>query len=237
MRLSCAAVLALSLAGLGGCLEVAADGRVATDGTAVLTVEFGVSDQLVALIGSSSNGRVDVMRDCERPVPAANLPDGVRSMSGKLARRADLVTCTVQLDIVDPVAFVRQAERAKAGLPTGRNVPAWLAAASVSLEPIGDRAYAFRARPGIPSGGRRKVAPAADMLMAAMTANRYVSLSIAAQRIENSNGELQDDGRRVTWKLPLTGLLQPVPDLPEEFRADIVYRLTFFERAWRFFGL
>src|SRR5690349_16349525 len=118
-----AAVLAVAFAGLAGCLEVAADSRVATDGTAVLTVEIGISDQLAALIGSSSNGRIDVLRDCEKPVAAANLPDGVRAMSGKLGRRGDLVTCTARLDIADPAAFVRQAERAKAGLPTGRNVP------------------------------------------------------------------------------------------------------------------
>jgi hypothetical protein len=53
-----------------------------------------------------------------------------------------------------------------------------------------------------------------------MMANRYLTLTLTGERIENANGDISADGKSVTWKVPLMILMNPPAGYRQEFRAD-----------------
>ena len=58
--------------------------------------------------------------------------------------------------------------------------------------------------------------------MAAM-AGHYITISITADRVENATGEVSNESRTVTWKLPVSMLMIPPPEFRQDIRADIIY--------------
>src|SRR5262249_47725670 len=79
--------------------------------------------------------------------------------------------------------------------------------------------------------------PFIAMMTAAML-NHYISVSISAQRIENTTGEVSADGKRVTWKIPVLMLITSPPGYKQELRADIVYgEDSWLDKVKRFFDL
>ena len=78
---------------------------------------------------------------------------------------------------------------------------------------------------------------AANAMLLAMMGNRYVTLTVSAARIENATGEVQADGRKVVWKLPLMALVKATAGMPYEIRADIVYAESWTNKAKRWLGL
>jgi hypothetical protein len=225
---------------LAGCLDVAADSAFRPDGSALVTAEIGISSQLLAALTSQGKpGLSDPLADCEKERPVGTLPAGVRSIKGKRGQRGEMATCTYVIDVADPVAASVAQRRAPAD-----RAPAlrWLDQSELKIERLREGVYRLTGRftpidnplvrPGQPG---EEIATGAMLL--AMAANRYVTLSVSAARIENATGEVQADGRKVVWKLPLLALVKSVPGTPSEIKADIVYAEGWTTKVKRWLGM
>ena len=159
---------------------------------------------------------------CGKPWPTDQpLPNGVRSIESVRGKRGDMETCTLVVDVADPVVAVAGANEMQP--PPGQKMPRQ----DFSLVRLDGRpGYRFRASltapqiPG-PPGDTRDIGKA---LLDAMFANRFFMIGLTGQRIENTNGELALDGRRVTWRLPIADMLDPARGAPITFEADILYK-------------
>lgn len=214
-----AIVAALSL---GGCFEMTATSDFRKDGTGKLDVEFAFSAQGAALMAglAKDNENADPMKACEKGPAAAggSLPDGIRWVKGVRGTRGDMLTCTVSLELDDPV------KAAKTWKPDATPPDGPFELKAFTFERLGDSSYRLAA---LIEANSKKPQPAGDNPFVAMfktaMANRYVTVTITAARIENTTGVVDQDGRRVTWKMPVASLFQPPPDFKQEIRADIVY--------------
>jgi hypothetical protein len=220
--------LGLSLL-LAGCIELTKDAAFRENGEARVEVEMALSAELVALASNPAFGKLagseglpNLFGDCGKPWPANEpLPDGVRSVESRRGKRGDMETCTIDLDVVDPVVALESAKKVE--VPSVENMPKQ----DVSLTRLeGSPGYRLRVAmspaqsPDLPP----EAAQMAAALIKAMFANRYLTLHLSGQRIENTNGELSQDRRKVTWKLPLADLVTPSPDKPVTIEADVIYR-------------
>lgn len=225
---------------LAGCFDFTADGTFRPDGTALVTAEIGVSMQLATLMASQGKpGQPDFLTDCEKEHPAATLPAGVRSITGKRGQRSDMALCTYVIELSDPVAASEAQRRAQTSSAPGLR---GLDKSQLKIERLRDGVYRLSgqfkpvedplARPDQPGDSL-----AANAMLLAMTANRYVTLTVSAVRIENTTGEIQADGRKAVWKLPLMALVKSMPGVPYEIRADIVYAESWTGKVKRWLGL
>lgn len=215
------ALLVVAALSLGGCFEMAANSDFREDGTAKLDVEIALSMQGAAMIAglAKDKGDSDLLQDCENgPAAGISLPDGVRWVKGVRGTRGDMLTCTISVELDDPV------KAAKAWKPSATPTEGPFDLKTFRFERLGDSSYRLaaliEATPKKPDDAAGN--PFVAMFMTAM-ANRYVTVTISAARIENTTGELDKDGRRVTWKMPVSLLFQPPPGFKQEIRADIVY--------------
>jgi hypothetical protein len=212
-----------------GCIELTKEVAYRENGEARVEVEMALSAELVALASdpafgklAGSEGLPNLFGDCGKPWPANEpLPDGVRSVESRRGKRGDMETCTIVLDVVDPVVALESARKVE--VPSVENMPKQDASLT-RLE--GSPGYRLRVvmspaqSPDLPPEAVRMAA----VLMKAMFADRYVTLHISGQRIENTNGELSSDRRRATWRLPLADLVTPGADKPVTIEADVIYR-------------
>jgi len=236
MQWKLAGVALLALA-LGGCFDVTAKSDFRDDGTASVAIEVGVADQVAALASgiARENNQPDLMNDCDKPPPPP-LVAGTRWIKGVKGRRGDMATCTSYFEVDDPLLAVQSINSRLAAL--GRSPTVELQ--DLSLTRLDENSYRLTGtlRAQAPSGpGHRKRPNLAQALFATSMVDRFVTVSISAQRIHNATGNLSDDRRTVTWRVPLITLLQPPQGYEQEIRADIVYRLTWFDRLRRLFGL
>ncbi|MCA0246319.1 MAG: hypothetical protein LCH93_06845 [Proteobacteria bacterium] len=207
---------------LGGCFEMAANSDFRKDGTGKLDVEFAFSAQGAALMAGLAKDKdgADPLKECEKGPAAAGgaLPDGIRWVKGVRGTRGDMLTCTVSLELDDPV------KAAKTWKPDATPPDGPFELKTFTFERLGDSSYRLAA---LIEANSKKPQPAGDNPFVAMfktaMANRYVTVTITAARIENTTGVVDQDGRRVTWKMPVAALFQPPPDFKQEIRADIVY--------------
>lgn len=221
-----AAALALSLI-LAGCIEIAQDVAFRENGEARVELEIGLSAELAAMLSNpelakqfGSEKTPNPIADCGKPWPASEpLPDGVRSVESKRGKRGDMETCTLIFDVADPIAAVEGVKKVE--VPNADAVPKQ--DVSLTRLPSGYRlrmAMTPAKQPELPP----EAAKMAAALVEAMFANRYLTLSLSGQRIENTNGELSADKRKVTWRLPLAAIASPSPDMPTSIEADVIYR-------------
>jgi hypothetical protein len=224
---------------LAGCFDVTADSVFRSDGTAQVTAELGISMQLAAVLSSQGKpGQPDFLADCEKERPADTLPAGVTSIRGKRGQRGDMALCTYVVEVSDPVAASEAQRQRQKGAPGlgGLNK------SQLKIERLREGVYRLTGdfKPmDDPTSGTRKPGEdlAANAMLLAMTANRYVTLSVSAARIENATGEVQADGRKATWKLPLIALVRQTPGVPYEIRADIVYAESWPSKLKRWLGI
>lgn len=225
---------------LAGCFDFSADSVFRADGTAQITAEVGVSMQLATLLASQTkSGQPDVLAECEKERPAGTLPTGVRSITGKRGQRGDMATCTYVIDVSDPVAASAAQQRAQADRAPGLR---GLDKSQLKIERLRDGVYRLSGHfkpidDPLPRTGQTGEDLTANAMLLAMTANRYVTLTVSAARIENANGEVQADGRKVVWKLPLLALVKSMPGTPTEIKADIVYAESWSVRMKRWLGI
>jgi hypothetical protein len=145
----------------------------------------------------------------------------VRSVESKRGKRGDMETCTLIFDVSDPVAAVEGVKKVE--VPNADAVPKQ----DVSLTRL-PSATGYRLRMAMTPAKQPELPPEAAKMAAAlveaMFANRYLTLSLSGQRIENTNGELSADKRKVTWRLPLAAIASPSPEKPTTIEADVIYR-------------
>jgi hypothetical protein len=225
---------------LAGCFDFSAESVFRPDGTAHVTAEVGVSIQLATLLASQGGpDEKDFLADCEKERAADTLPAGVKSIRGQRGQRGDMALCRYLIEVSDPVAAAEAQQRAQArGTPGLRGVDK----SQLKIERLRDGVYRLsgqfkpveehQPKPGL-SGDDL----AANAMLLAMTANRYVTLTVHAARIENATGDVQADGRKVVWKLPLMALVKTMSGVPYEIRADIVYAESFGDKVRRWLGL
>jgi len=213
---------------LGGCLELAKEAAFRENGEARVEIEMALSAEVVALASNPAfakqlggDSAPNLFGDCGKPWPANEpMPAGVRSIESKRGKRGDMETCTIVLDVVDPVLALETAKKVE--VPSVENMPKQ----DVSLTRLADSGYRLKMAmspaqsPDLPPDAAKMAAA----LMKAMFADRYLTLSLSGRRIENTNGELTADKRKVTWKLPLASVVTPTPDKPVSVEADIIYR-------------
>ena len=224
---------------LTGCFDFTADSTFRSDGTAQVTAEVGVSMQLTTLMTSQMPGQRDFLADCEKERPRETLPAGVTSIKGKRSQRGDMALCTYVIDVADPVAAAAaQHDTRVQGAPGmgGLDKPEF------KIERLREGVYRLSGqfKPielSLPKPEQRGDALATSAMLLAMTTNRYVKLTISARRIENATGEVQADGRKVTWKLPLMALVKAMPGTSYDIKADIVYAESWTTRTKRWLGL
>lgn len=209
-------VVALPLAGLalGGCLEVTASSQFHRDGTAKVDVELALDEAVMTAMSAfmKDDSRLDPSKECEGVPLGGSLPAGFRE--GKWSTRGDRNVCirsyTAQLD--DPVKAAKE----------------WASRTTPSNEPIELKEFRLERRDASSYRLAALIAAKASSsrgmgVSDPAFANRYITLSVSAVRIENTTGEIDKDGSRVTWKMPLATLLNPPPGFKQEIRADIVY--------------
>ncbi len=228
-RTRIAAVLTAAAVVLGGCFDVTQDATVRDDGQASIVVELALAAELAAIVGNPAlskqfgqEGAPNFLSDCGKPWPADKpLPAGVRSIESVRAKRGDMETCTLIIEVPDPVAAVASAREMQP--PAGQKLPRQ----EFSLVRLDGRpGYRLRTTltpPDLP------IPPGADQnigraLLDAMFANRYMTLSLSARSIENANGELSPDKSRVTWRYPIAAIFDPARDKPLSIEADILYK-------------
>jgi hypothetical protein len=229
----------LLAAPLAACFDFTADSVFRRDGTAQVTAELGVSMHLATLLASQSRqGQPDFLADCEKDRAADTLPAGVGSIRGKRSQRGDMALCTYLIELSDPVA-ASDAQRARVRSAPGLR---GLDRSDLRLERLRDGVYRLSGQfkpveDPLARQGQQGDELAANAMLLAMTANRYVTLSVSAVRIENTTGELQAGGRKVVWKLPLLALVKTMPGVGYDIRADIVYAESLTDRIKRWFGI
>lgn len=226
--MAASAALGMSLL-LAGCIELTKDAAFRENGEARVEVEIAIAAEIVALASNPAfakqaggEGLPNMFGDCGKPWPAHEpLPDGVRSVESKRGKRGDMETCTMIFDVSDPIAAVESAKKVE--VPNADAVPKQ----DVSLARLAG-APGYRLRMAMAPAKQPELPPEAAKMAAAliqaMFANRYITLSLSGKRIENTNGELSADQRKVTWKLPLASLVDPPPDKPVTVEADVIYR-------------
>lgn len=213
-------LLAVALS-IGGCFDFTANSKVGDDGKVVGDAEIAISTQFAGLAAGlgKDSAHADPLERCGEAPDEANFPTGIRVTRGVRSARGDMLTCTTHFEIDDPVSAAR-AWRAKALPDDGpMQIPEF------SFTRLGDHSYRLAASfqpQGMPKDDANSSNPFAAMFAAAM-ANHYISVSISAMRIENTTGEISDGGKRVTWKVPVTVLLNPPAGYRQEIRADIIY--------------
>jgi hypothetical protein len=208
---------------------VNADAVVRDNGEAKISVEFAVSAELMAIMGNpafsnkaSGEQPPDFLKDCEKSRPQDEaLPPGVRSVEQKRGVRAGMITCTIVADLSDPILAFENAKKMEVTSPDKAPTPDFVIS---RLE--GGSGYRIKGILTPPKS--QDVPPEAEKMaaaiVAAMFANRFVTVTITSARIENTNGELAPDGRKVTWKIPLISLFsQSAAAVPLNFEADVIY--------------
>ena len=219
---------------LGGCFDFSVDSKVGPNGAVSGDAEVAVSAQFAGMIAGlskdGSNG--ELLKDCGKNNAQDSVP-GVRLTPAVKGTRGDMITCSVHFEIDDPVKVAKEI-RSRPGSPDD------VVDTQVSIERLNDRTYrvSYTFAPKKPATTEEeKNNPFIAMMTAAMV-NHYISVSISAQRIENTTGEVSADGKRVTWKIPVLMLITPPPGYKQELRADIVYgEDSWLDKVKRFFDL
>jgi hypothetical protein len=208
---------------LGGCFDFSANTSVQSNGSLTGEIEVAVSVLMVAMADAmnKNKGEPGLLDFCEKPV-AGVLP-GLVATSAR-GMRNDMMTCSIKFKVDDPAKYFTDM---RAAIKSG-GVPApqgdfFDKAVFDRLEGNAYRvAYTFIPPQDGDKGKDMKDNPFLPMFMAAL-ANHYVTISISGQRIENTTGQVSEDGKRVTWKIPVTMLMMPPPNYKQEIRADIFY--------------
>lgn len=226
-------LIALSGLVLAGCLEIAASADVQPNGAVQAEVEIAISAQLVAIQGALAKDRGqqgDMLQNCGTVDPKEEAPKYYRIVKASRGVRGDMMTCTGVLMIDDPVTA------AAAFDPKYSDKEDGMVLESFSVTRLSATAYRLAAviaeKPSTKTSD-----PTGDAMLAAMTANRFVSVTIRSKRIENTTGEMSPDGTSVTWKLPLLMLVKPPSGYRQEIKADVTYEESVVDRAKRFLGL
>jgi len=214
---------------LAGCVELTNDAAFRESGEARVEVEIALAAELMAIATNPAlakelggGGLPPLFGDCGKPWPANEpRPDGVRSVESRRGKRGDMETCTIVVDVIDPIVALENSRRIS--VPSVENMPKQ----DVSLTRLpGVPGYRLRMSmtppqsPELPREARKMAAA----MMKAMFADRYLTLSLSGKRIENANGEVSADKRKVTWKLPLASLVTPTPEKTVSIEADVIYR-------------
>lgn len=220
---------------LAGCFEVNSESTFRPDGTALVTVELGISNQLLALLGGDSSGTRDPFGECDKTPAKDKWPPGVRSLEVRRGQRADLITCLLTMDVSDPVAFSAWRPDAIGSGAAAANKDK----GGFTIARIGERQYRVSAhiKPPAEAAKNDPNAKLGNAILAALTANRYLTFRVRALHIANTNGEVQEDGRLVVWKVPMLALAQRTPGVEYEFHADVTYSESWLDRAKRWVGL
>lgn len=223
---------------LTGCFEVTADAEVRDNGEAKVAVELAVSAELIAFMENpafakqaSGEGAPDFLKDCGKSRKEQRaLPPGVRSVEQTRGMRAGMVTCTFVADLSDPILAFENAKTMDIAAPDKAPAPDFVISKLAS-----GAGYRIKGRLTPPKS--QDIPPEAEKMaaaiMVAMLANRFITVTISSARIENTNGELAPDGRRVTWKIPLISLLNPHGSVPLDFEADVIYSEGMFAKLKR----
>lgn len=234
MRLSTIAAAAAALL-VAGCFDVAGKAQFKPDGSAAVEVDLAISMQFAALVaGLAKDGGGDPLKDCVDAGPRqSEIPAGVSEVKFTRGTRGESMTCTVSFNAKDPVELLKDV-RPK---PPDDKDPVEIKAFSFSRRD--ERAYAFRSEiAALPKAEKPKDGAeefGANIAMA-MMANRFLTLTLSGERIENANGDVSADGKSVTWKVPLMILMKPPPGYRQEFRADVVYKESgFLDRILQLF--
>ena len=235
MRRKLLCVVGLSFA-VAGCFDFTADSKFRRDGKAQVDVELAVSMQLAALatgLNQRDSGKGDLLSNCQDAWAKDNLPVGVRSVSISRGTRGEMMTCTARFEVDDPVKAAA-AWKAPADRDEGLRITKF------RFEHLNPKTYRMIA--AVEASPSRKD-PAADQnpfiagFLAAM-AGHYVTVSMTADHIENTTGELSNEARTVTWKLPIAMLMSPPASFNQELRADVVYdNQNWFDRILESVGL
>ena len=227
------AILAMIIAApLAGCFEVSAEAQFQQDGTAVVTAEIGVAAELIALAANApANGSspADLITNCGDIARKSEERKGVRSISAKMGQRNGLVTCTLRIELSDPVAALQDVAAQGNGPP-------------FTIERDGQYAYGIKGRfqsgmlPG-PPGPSAQEAQMQRGIAVAMLAGRYLTVSLHGLRVETGNGELQEGGKKAVWKIPLVALMNPQIAAAQAIDAKVTYNETWMEKALRWIGV
>ncbi|SFV27102.1 hypothetical protein [Hyphomicrobium facile] len=206
---------------LAGCFEIDTAANFNEKGEANLKLEFAISAELMAIAANPNfqkdgQSPIDMMNKCGEAIPDTERPKGVKSVKSTPGQRSGMFTCTLEVELSDPVAaFASLKERQPDG-PT----------LSIEKLPSAD-AYRIAATltpsKDSPFNSDKPEDQIASSIATAMFANRFISIAISGLRIENHNGEGVPDQTKAIWKIPLLGLIGPGASRPFQVQADVIY--------------
>lgn len=220
---------------LTACFEVTANSKFKEDGSAQVTVEFGISAQLLAIAQSGKGA--DPFAECGNVQRTDDVPAGIKILSMSRGVKGDKITCTATVQVDDPVKATADFKReVKDDDP--------LILDSFKLTQLGANAYRLQSlietNPKAIAKNKADKSDGAAMGMAmagAMMANHYITFTVSGARIENSTGEMSADNKTATWRLPVLLLVSPVEGFRQEIKADIIFRETWWDKAKKLVGL
>lgn len=206
---------------LAGCFEVDTSANFYRQGQAKVKVEFAVSAELMAFAANpqfqkDGQSPVDWFDKCGEETSSSQLPDGVKSVRSTSGQRSGMFTCTIDAEVIDPIAAIKTAREKQSGGP------------DLSIEKLhsadGYRIQATIAPPADgPFSSDKPEDGFANSVAIAMFANRFITITLQGLRIENHNGELSEDQTKAVWKIPLLGVIGPGAKKPFEIKADVIY--------------
>lgn len=225
----------VSCLSLAACFELTASSKFQEDGTAHVTIEFGISAQLLA-IAQSGKGGSDPFSECGNIQRTDDVPKGIKIEKMWRGAKGDKITCNAVIQIDDPVKVAGEFKReVKDDDP--------LIIDGFKLTRLGDNGYRLESlietNPKVVEKRKSDKSDGAAMGMAmaaTMMANHYITFSVSGVRVANTTGELSADNRTATWRLPVVLLVSPVAGFRQEIRADIIFRETWWDKAKRYVG-
>lgn len=223
----------VSVVCLAGCFEVASDTKFTETGEAVAVIELALTEEFKKTLegmakpeGADQENPFDA---CGKPLPDAERPPYIRTATSKSGERAGMWTCTITMDISDPIAAFVDAKTNADAAAKGAEAEGMAAPPDFKFErlPNGDgyRLQAAFTPPKKPEAAGKPASDSAAMegMMLLMFKDRFFTVKLSGQRIENTTGELGDGGKSVTWKIPFTSMMGPDAK-PVDIKADIYYK-------------
>ena len=194
---------------LTGCLDVAQELWVYEDGRGRIKTEIGLHEQLMLIKGRQSDEQV--CDDLFEEKQILEKREGVESVEYKSYKEAGVLFCAADISVSNFILLASlQDESLKEGkLGALKNA----FQAEFSIEELDDGNWFFRQhiRNQASAPDKHKLESQAELLtgsiMGRLMTGRYWSMTLHAPTIVETNGELSDKNKTVSWRVPLYDLL------------------------------
>lgn len=213
---------ALAALVLGGCIEITQEVWINGDGSGRMTMDLGLSEQLLSMAGSGGEDPLAKFREQAKKTKA-ELQKDPNVSSVAITERKEGGDQHFVYDVqVKDVTRLRDVEsRLSSSGPLGEDGKVRdKGEFKIEKQPNGRLLFLMRLQTPKQDGKGGKQADAlARGMAAAMFGNRAVTIRLHAPKIADTNGTLDDQKTTVEWRIPLVDLISEKAG--RELRAEV----------------